>query len=373
MFGWDQQSRKARVTNGAQIDATLVGMPRLYVCTGKENARRTGEIEMSSALTKLGLFTGATMVALAAASICAQTLNNAPLASLPANAPVRPSGPPSGTPQRQAPKEGTAKQLTPHVWVMRGYPNVAIIVGSKAMLVVDTGLGADVGAGVARTAAKLGKAQTLYLTTTHFHPEHAAGEGGFPPGTILIRAKVQQNELEADNGRILEMFSRMSGDALKGFHYRKPDRVFAKTETLDLGGVHAVLLYRGPAHTRGDEEVLVPEDSVLVTGDVVQNRVGPNLTADGVGPRAWIETVEALRPLNPKLVVPDHSDPGPGVPMIEAQIEFLKALDDRAHTLKAQGVPVAQAGATITAELKARYPDWQIRDLNGAVAKAYAE
>src|ERR1700683_4331627 len=76
-----------------------------------------------------------------------------------------------------------AVQVSDHVWAIRGFPNIAIIVGSRATLVVDTGLGPKNGATAARVAAKLApNNHKLFLTTTHFHPEHAAGEPGFPPG-----------------------------------------------------------------------------------------------------------------------------------------------------------------------------------------------
>jgi ribosomal protein S18 acetylase RimI-like enzyme len=64
-------------------------------------------------------------------------------------------------------REGSTKQLTPHVWAIFGNPNIAIIVGSKATLVVDTGLGPRNGAFIAGEVAKLRKSAKLFLTTTH--------------------------------------------------------------------------------------------------------------------------------------------------------------------------------------------------------------
>src|ERR1700678_2926705 len=82
--------------------------------------------------------------------------------------------------------EQTVK-ISDHVWAIMGFPNIAIVVGDRATLVVDTGLGPRNGATIARVAQKLAPAnQKLFLTTTHFHPEHAAGVAGFPRGTILI-------------------------------------------------------------------------------------------------------------------------------------------------------------------------------------------
>ena len=268
-----------------------------------------------------------------------------------------------------------AKPLTPHVYVVYGFPNVAIVVGSTATLVVDTGLGPKNGATVARLAAGLSKSSKLYLTTTHFHPEHAAGEAGFPPGTILIRPKAQQEELEKDNNQMLARFQARPAFAglLNNVHYRKPDIVFGRDYPLSLGDVNVLLVYRGPAHTLGDEEVLVKEDGVLVTGDVVQNKTGPAILGAGTGPRDWLKTVKALEPLKARIVLPDHSPPG-DAPLLFAQEEqFLTALDDRAHALKTQGIAPDAAGKTVTEEMKARYPDWTIGDLSDAVARAYNE
>src|SRR3974377_1027080 len=86
-------------------------------------------------------------------------------------------------------------RVSDHVQVIAGFPNVAIISGDRGTLVVDTGLGPSNGAIVTRVAKKISQGQKLYLTTTHFHPEHAAGEGGFPPETVLIRDAVQQQEM----------------------------------------------------------------------------------------------------------------------------------------------------------------------------------
>src|SRR5579871_5457193 len=106
--------------------------------------------------------------------------------------------------------EDTVK-VSDHVWAIMGWPNIALVVGSRATLVVDTGLGPKNGATIARVAAKLAPAnRKLFLTTTHFHPEHAGGEGGFPAGAILIRNAVQQHEMELHGKEMLDLFSGRS-------------------------------------------------------------------------------------------------------------------------------------------------------------------
>jgi alkyl sulfatase BDS1-like metallo-beta-lactamase superfamily hydrolase len=50
--------------------------------------------------------------------------------------------------------ESTTK-ISDHVWAIMGFPNIAIVAGERATLVVDTGMGPKNGATAARVAAKL--------------------------------------------------------------------------------------------------------------------------------------------------------------------------------------------------------------------------
>jgi hypothetical protein len=67
-------------------------------------------------------------------------------------------GPPARQPDNAVLREGATRQLSPHVFVIYGNPNIAIVVGSKATLVVDTGLGPRNGAFIVDEAAKLTRA-----------------------------------------------------------------------------------------------------------------------------------------------------------------------------------------------------------------------
>ncbi len=271
---------------------------------------------------------------------------------------------------------GETTKVSEHVWVMMGNPNVAIIVGTRGTLVVDTGLGAPNGEVIARTAQRLSPAGAkLYLTTTHFHPEHAAGEPGFPAGTILIRNIVQQKEFEANGMSMVEMFSKRGPEQAKWLTnrtFRTPDILFDSEAKLDLGGVTARLLWYGGAHTKGDEVTFVEPDNTLVSGDVVQNKVVPSIYGAGGTPGSWLAVVEKIALLTVAHVVPDHSAPGDGT-MVAAERTFIADLRTRSLALKKQGVSAADSGTQLGAEFKAKYTDWPSMNVSGFVTSIYAE
>jgi glyoxylase-like metal-dependent hydrolase (beta-lactamase superfamily II) len=284
---------------------------------------------------------------------------------------------PAAAQQRPSPtlSEDTSK-VSEHVWAIMGFPNIGIVVGSRGVLVVDTGLGPRNGATIVRVVEKLAPHHKLYLTTTHFHPEHAAGEGGFPKGTVLIRDSVQEQEALAHGQEMIDMFSGFNAEnkaLLADVHLRKPDVVFDTEYKLDLGGGVAVrLLWLGEAHTKGDELIFVDPDKTLISGDVVQNKVVPNIFGDGGTPASWIAVLDKVEPLGAAHVLPDHSAVGDGS-LVAQDRAFIADLQGRARELKAQGIDAAAAGATLTDEFKKKYSDWPITSVSGFVKSVYAE
>ncbi len=80
-----------------------------------------------------------------------------------------------------------------------------------------------------------------------------------------------------------------------------PTRGISAPDTFRLGTRRVVLLpFR--AHTRGDVVLFLPEDGILVTGDLLDD-----LPYGGHGyPAAWIETLRELEALDFDTVVPGH-------------------------------------------------------------------
>jgi len=272
--------------------------------------------------------------------------------------------------------EENSTRVSDHVYAIVGFPNVAIVVGSRATLVVDTGLGPRNGATVMRVVKKLSTNPKLFLTTTHFHVEHTAGEAGFPAETTIIRPAVQQEEVEKGIVGMIARFSTFSDqnrELLAGVKLRAPDMVFDSEVKLDLGGVTARLLWYGAGHTKGDELIFVEPDSTLIPGDIVQDKIVPRVNSGEGTPQGWLAILDKIAPLKPRYVIPDHGALGDGS-LIAKERAFIVDLQSRALALKRQGVPVSDAGKQLTAEFKAKYPDWgNIELVASFVERVYAE
>ena len=129
----------------------------------------------------------------------------------------------------------------------------------------------------------------LLLLTSH--PEHAGGEPGFPPCTIIIRDAVQQQEMEKHGQEMIEMFSKFSAqnkELLAGVVCDHPNgNLRSRKLPSTWAESRPDSLWFGGAHTKGDELTFVEPDRTLISGDVVQNQTMPNIFGDGGTPASW--------------------------------------------------------------------------------------
>jgi glyoxylase-like metal-dependent hydrolase (beta-lactamase superfamily II) len=278
--------------------------------------------------------------------------------------------------------ENSTVKIADHVYVIPDknstplVPNIGIIVGAKATLVVDTGLGQRNGETVLREVGKVSRNALLYVTSTHFHPEHTTGGMAFPADSQFIYPQAQQKDIEEFGQDMLALFRKRSPEIeelLKGATYRPADLVFEREETLDLGGVHVRLTWLGPTHTRGDTAIFVEEDKVLFSGDLAMKAAFPAFVSPYASGKTWLTSLDRLDAMHPVTIVPSHGQMGDAA-MIGEWRNYFTALQARVRELKGQGKSVDEADKLATAEFTAKYPNWAapVR-ISGAVKAFYAE
>jgi len=277
-------------------------------------------------------------------------------------------------------REGVTVELAPHTYAIPDgniplVPNIGIVVGSRATLVVDTGLGRRNGETVLREVARVSRNAELYLVTTHFHVEHTVGYVAFPPSAKYVNSTIQEAEFAEAGARQIETFasrSPSSAELLKDAAGRRADITFDREHTIDLGGVRVRLSVVGPTHTKGDTLVFVEGDDVLFAGDVVMNKsfVAANQNSST---RAWLAAFDRIAAMKPGTIVPAHGDIGPGSILgpLQAAVQGIQA---RARELKAQGKSADETASTVQMEVQAQQPTWARPNGITALARsAYAE
>ncbi|MDI2131347.1 MBL fold metallo-hydrolase [Yinghuangia seranimata] len=256
-------------------------------------------------------------------------------------------------------------------------PNVGIVLGETAALVIDTGLGPRNGAYVLEQARHLAGDRRLYLTLTHFHPEHGYGAQVFKGAATIVYNTGQRTELRHKGVGYLGMFKGLSPEVateLEGVELVDPDLVYEGEAELDLGGRTVVLRAVGPAHTGSDQIILV-DDRVLFAGDLLETRIFPiapyfpphDTDVDGAG---WIGVLDELAALEPQIVVPGHGEVT-DASLIHDVRDYLAYVRTEARRLREAGATADETATTIDQNARARWTTWERPEWIALAARAF--
>ena len=131
-----------------------------------------------------------------------------------------------------------------------------------------------------------------------------------------------------------------------------PTRVFTGTYETRVGDKHVEVVEVGPAHTRGDAFVYVPEDRVVFTGDLVFKDAHPIVWEGPV--TNWIAACRRLLALDVETVVPGHG-PITDKRALEETIAYFELLTEESRSRYEAGLSVEEAVCDITLDA---YRDW---------------
>jgi cyclase len=134
-------------------------------------------------------------------------------------------------------------------------------------------------------------------------------------------------------------FSEMSG-----FAPVLPNITFDRELRLHCGDVTVEVRYLGRGHTAGDAVVLIPEDRVIVTGDLVHGLEPLLLEAY---PDEWPATLDRVAELDFDIVVPGHGPVEHGRTTLNLFRDYLTELNQ----LVREGVSAGKSLATLQTEL----------------------
>ncbi len=266
---------------------------------------------------------------------------------------------------------GGIKEIADGVFVIPDHrvplvPNIGIILGTEAALVVDTGMGPANGRRVLDAAKRIGRNRRLILTLTHFHPEHGFGAQAFEGAAKILYNATQRDELKAKGEAYLGMFRGFGpgvAAALEGTKLVMPDEVYdGPAMEIDLGGRKVELRNWGPAHTRGDQIVWLPAERILFTGDLAEERIFPIFPwfppndADLDAAR-WASILTELESWKPKIVVPGHGDVG-GAEILRAMRDYMLDLGRRVAAERKAGRDADKIVAELGPKIRSEHPDW---------------
>ena len=186
--------------------------------------------------------------------------------------------------------------------------NIGVVLGAGEALVIDTRSTYAQAREIQTDLRDLTAAPVTVVVDTHGHFDHAYGNSLFRPATIWGHERCvtfMRRTGEARKAAIAAEVPEIA-DELAEIVIDPPDRTFAETAFVDVGGRRVELRHLGRGHTDHDIVVRVPGAGVLFAGDLLENGAVPYY-GDGY-PIDWPETAFRVAELVDAVVVPGHGE-----------------------------------------------------------------
>ena len=192
--------------------------------------------------------------------------------------------------------------------INQGYMiNSTVIVGDKGVILVDSGGSDEVGRHIATAVRRITDKPVTHVVNTHHHGDHYLGNMAFE-GTTFISSEMCRSMVLETGAEWLGIMERDIGRKLPGTKPLAAELTYpegTRTETF-VHGVRVVFWVPRGSHTIGDLLVHLPDDKVLVAGDVLVSRVVPTMQDGFV--KNWIQTLDEIQALGVVHFVPGHGD-----------------------------------------------------------------
>lgn len=211
------------------------------------------------------------------------------------------------------------KKLNERVYVLQGdvngqtpqnqgfNSNITFVITKSGVVVLDSGGSVRIGRMVIKEINKVTDKPITHVFNSHHHPDHWLGNHAFSevnPAPMIIGHAYMKKRAGEIAHRALKRINIMTQGAHSDTKVVLPTITANGSEHFNVGGTRFVLIHPEHAHTKGDLIVYVPEEKLLVTGDVFFHLRTPGFhDASPMGNNA---TLKYLSTLDVVHVVPGH-------------------------------------------------------------------
>jgi glyoxylase-like metal-dependent hydrolase (beta-lactamase superfamily II) len=221
-----------------------------------------------------------------------------------------------------------------------GWSNAGLVESDGETLLVDTLFDLPLTAAMldAMRASVPAAARIGTLVNTHANGDHWYGNE-LAEGAEIVATRACADEMAHDSPALLAGFQKQAPNlgalgtyvlhCFGRFHFegitpRLPTRTFERQHILHVGSKRVELIEVGPAHTRGDCLVSVPDDRLVYTGDILFVEGTPIVWAGPI--QNWIDACDRIAALGAEVIVPGH---GPitdarGVAAVRAYLVYVR-------------------------------------------------
>ncbi|MER7406701.1 MBL fold metallo-hydrolase [Streptomyces sp. NPDC000070] len=215
--------------------------------------------------------------------------------------------------------------------------NAGVIADREGVLLVDTAATERRALRLRAEVDALGAGERRVVVNTHFHGDHTLGNSVFGPAAVVVSHALTREDMAQTGLSMTALWPDVHWGDLR---VALPDLTYTDSLTVHLGDRRVELLHFGPAHTRSDTVVWLPEERVLFAGDIVMPGHTPFVLMGTVA--GSLAVLDRLRELDPVTVVGGHG-PVAGPEAFDETEAYLRRLQHIADEYRPRGATPLEA------------------------------
>ena len=259
--------------------------------------------------------------------------------------------------------------------------NSVVILTDSGVVVVDTHINPAASRSVIERIAALTPDPVVAVINTHWHDDHVNGNyvyrdafpdvqiiahaqtvaslreewppmiegrkeayGNITAEQVLAAADALEDQSQAIGYRVYAGYVGALKPELPDLELDYPDTLVEDRMTLDLEGRRIEIQWPGVGNTEGDLIVWLPEDKVLITGDIV---VWPIPFAFDSPLTGWVDTLEAIADRDFDVLIPGHGAVQYDAQYVRQLAELLRSTIEAVRMAHEDGVEFALLAESI--------------------------
>ncbi len=267
-----------------------------------------------------------------------------------------------------------------YAFTAQGDPNSGVIIGDDSVMIVEAQATPHLARKVIDCVRRVTDKPITHLVLTHYHAVRVLGASAFGAPQIIMsepaRAMVAERGAE-DWASEFQRFPRLfqGHEAIPGLTW--PTTTFKGRMSVYLGQRRVDILQLGRAHTAGDAVVYVPDQNVMFTGDIVEDR-SACYCGDGHF-HDWPVTLDRIASWELDAIAPGRGEALIGRQRVTAALQstrdFVHSTYHPAARVAVRGGSLGQAYEAVRAVCDPKFSDFAIYEhcLPFNVARAYDE
>ena len=278
------------------------------------------------------------------------------------------STPPSDTENNNISKFINEENVSKKITVVRmGYDAVTAIATQKGIVVIDAGISHSLTSKYRKIIeGKFKRNDFAYLINTHSHPDHIGGNQVFPEAVIvghenclneisvywkdMVKIKAGLKKVVNQYENQLKDFDPEWQDSIEIYMQKiryqhayddlfndrvitLPSKTFSDTLSLLMGDVTFNLIYFGKAHSGSDILIHIPEEKVLMVGDLFGEYGRPSFAEENkIDSNRWMKVKQWIKDLldNIEVVIGGHGQ----ILKRDDLLSFIKIIENKTKELK---------------------------------------